>query len=84
VGEFKVAAGDCQPEHALVETRHWLTNVSRRQLLGEQELLTRYRTFHGELPSMAVDLDLDPLQITYVDFEFILAGWLQSRRVREV
>jgi hypothetical protein len=25
-----------KPERALVETRHWLTNVSRRQLLGER------------------------------------------------
>jgi hypothetical protein len=67
-----------QAERALVETRHWLTNVSRRQLLGEQELLTRFRTFRAELPAMAIGLNLDPLHITYVDFELILAGWLES------
>lgn len=71
-----------EAERALVETRHWLTNVSRRQLLGEQELLTRFRTFRAELPAMATELDLDPLRITYVDFELILAGWLESRPVR--
>ena len=70
-----------QAERALVETRHWLTNVSRRQLLGEQELLTRFRTFRAELPAMAAALNLDPLHITYVDFELILAGWLESRPV---
>lgn len=71
-----------QAERALVETRHWLTNVSRRQLLGEQELLTRFRTFRAKLPAMAAALALDPLHITYVDFELILAGWLESRPVR--
>jgi len=72
-----------RPERTLIETRHWLTNVSRRQLLGERELLRRFRTFHAELPTMAAELDLDPLHITYVDFELILAGWLESRPVRK-
>lgn len=71
-----------QSERALVEARHWLTNVSRRQLLGERDLLARYRTFRAELPTMAAELDLDPLHIIYVDFELILTGWLESRPVR--
>jgi hypothetical protein len=70
-----------RPERALVETRNWLT-VSRRRLLGERELLTRFRTFRVECPTPAEELDLDPLHITYVDFELILAGWLESRPVR--
>jgi hypothetical protein len=44
-------------------------------------VLTRFRTFRTELPTMATQLDLDPLHITYVDFELILAGWLESRPV---
>ena len=76
-----IHAHGARPERALIETRHWLTNVSRRQLLGERELLTRFRAFRAELPAMAAELDLDPLHITYVDFEFILVGWLESRPV---
>jgi hypothetical protein len=71
------------PERALIETRNWLTNVSRRQLLGERELLRRFRAFRTELPDMAIELHLDPAHITYVDFELILAGWLESRPVRK-
>ena len=70
-----------EPEAALVETRHWLTNVSRRQLPGEQDLLLRYRAFRDELPALAEQLGLDPARLTYADFEFILAGWLESRPV---
>jgi len=32
---------------------------------------------------MAGKLDLDPAHLTYVDFEFILAGWLESRLVKD-
>jgi hypothetical protein len=71
-----------ESETALVKTRHWLTNVSRRQLLGEQDLLTRYRAFRAELPGLAQNLDLDPAQLTYIDFEIILTGWLESRRIK--
>lgn len=69
-------------ETALTETRHWLTNVSRRQLLGEQDLLKRYRQFCADLPTLATDLDLDPAKITYVDFDLILTGWLESRPIQ--
>ncbi|HUA26165.1 MAG TPA: hypothetical protein VMA54_18695 [Steroidobacteraceae bacterium] len=70
-----------QPETALVETRHWLTNVSRRHLLGEQDLLARYRAFRSDLPALAVNLNLDPARITYADFDLILEGWLESRPI---
>jgi len=70
-----------QPETALVETRHWLTNVSRRHLLGEQDLLARYRAFRSDLPALAVNLNLDPARITYADFDLVLEGWLESRPI---
>jgi hypothetical protein len=72
-------AGSLKPP--LVETRHWLTNVSRRHLLGEQDLLARYRAFRTELPILAANLNLDPARITYADFDLILEGWLESRPV---
>jgi hypothetical protein len=40
-------------ETALIETRHWLSNVSRRQLLGERDLLNRYAQFRKDLPTGA-------------------------------
>lgn len=70
------------PERALVETRHWLRNVSKRQLIGEHDLVPRFRAFQRELPELATKLDLNPSDITYADFETILTGWLESRPVR--
>lgn len=77
-----IHAHGAAPETALVETRHWLTNVSRRQLLGEQDLRTRYRAFRTELPDLASKLGLNPSQLTYMDFEIILTGWLESRSIK--
>jgi hypothetical protein len=71
-----------EPETALAETRHWLTNVSRRQLLGEQDLLKRYRQFCADLPVIAAGLHLNPDKLTCADFEFILTGWLGSRPIQ--
>jgi hypothetical protein len=76
-----IHAHGAEPETALIETRHWLTNVSRRQLLGEQDLLVSYRAFREELPTLAERLGLDPAGLTYADFDQILSGWLESRPV---
>ena len=76
-----IHAHGAEPETALIETRHWLTNVSRRQLLGERDLLAWYRAFREELPTLAKRLGLDPAGLTYADFDQILSGWLESRPV---
>lgn len=68
------------PETALVITRNWLTNVSRRQLPGEKRLLSIFRQFRGDLPALAEKLDLDPAKISYADFERMVAGWLLNAR----
>jgi len=68
-----------EPDIALVETRHWLTNVSRRQLPGDRDVLDGYRRFQSELPSLADGFRLDSNKLTYIDFDFILTGWLESR-----
>jgi hypothetical protein len=63
-------------ETALVITRNWLTNVSRRQLLGEKRLLNVFKQFRADLPTLVEKLDLDPVKISYADFERMVAGWL--------
>ena len=65
-----------KPQTALVETRDWLTNVSRRQLLGGNGLLAHNREFRNKLPALAKKLALKPGAITCADFERIATGWL--------
>jgi len=58
-----IHAHGAEPEAALIETCHWLTNVSRPQLLGERDLLAWYRAFREELSTLAERLGLDPASI---------------------
>lgn len=61
---------------ALRETRDWLANVSRRQLPSGDRVARLYQAFAGDLPTLAADLEFDPENTPYVDFERMVVGWL--------
>jgi len=63
-------------ENAIVTTRTWLANVSRRQLLGDKRLVALYERFLIDLPTLAAALGFDPASIPYSDFDRMLEGWL--------
>jgi hypothetical protein len=65
-----------EAERAIVETRDWLGNVSRRELPGGQQLITLHRQFLQVLPDLATELGVDPQRPPYVDFERMLTVWL--------
>ena len=64
------------PVRALRETRDWLANVSRRALPSADRVARLYETFLARLPGLAAELEFDPDNIPYVDFERIVVGWL--------
>lgn len=64
------------PVRALRETRDWLANVSRRTLPSADRVARLYEAFLAELPALAAELEFDPADIPYVDFERIVVGWL--------
>lgn len=61
---------------ALRKTRDWLANVSRRQLPSADRVARLFQTFMADLPALAEDLEFDPANIPYVDFERMIVGWL--------
>lgn len=64
------------PIRALHETRDWLANVSRRQLPSGGRVARTYQAFLEDLPALAAELEFDPADIPYVDFERIVVSWL--------
>jgi hypothetical protein len=66
------------PARALIETRNWLANVSRRELPSGERLRRIYDAFIADLPAIAAELEFDPEGIPYVDFERIVARWLAA------
>ncbi|PHY17657.1 hypothetical protein CSW59_18240 [Caulobacter sp. BP25] len=61
---------------ALRTTRDWLANVSRRQLPSADRVARLFQSFMADLPALAADLEFDPKNIPYVDFERMIVGWL--------
>ncbi|WP_236634214.1 nucleotide-binding protein [Caulobacter sp. X] len=61
---------------ALRKTRDWLANVSRRQLPSADRVARLFQVFMADLPALASDLEFDPENVPYVDFERMIVGWL--------
>jgi hypothetical protein len=64
------------PVRALQATRDWLANVSRRMLPSAGRIARLHERFSADLPALAAELEFDPADIPYVDFERIVVGWL--------
>jgi hypothetical protein len=69
-----------QPLRALRETRDWLANVSRRALPSADRVARLYASFSSDLPALAAELEFEPDNIPYVDFERMVVGWLLQAR----
>lgn len=70
-----------RPERAIVESRDWLANVSRRKLPSGPRIVRLHRRFLADLPAIARELEFDADSIPYVDFELIVVNWLQQAPV---
>ena len=68
-----------QVKRAIRETRDWLANVSRRKMPSSQRVVRIYETFLKDLPLIAKELEFDPGDIPYVDFERIVVAWLRDK-----
>ena len=76
--DIRAHGGD--PRQAIVKIRDWLTNVSRRDLPSSARLLRSYDLYLADLPVLAAALELDPIDMTYADFERLVANWLSKAR----
>jgi hypothetical protein len=56
--------------------RNWLANVSRRQLVTDLQVANLFEKFSIELPNLAELKGYEVTEIPYVDFEYLVTGWL--------
>jgi hypothetical protein len=71
-----IHAHNGDPLRAISETRDWLANVSRRQLIGGGQVIAIYKRFCAQLPAMRQKAGL-PKKIPYAEFERLIVGWLK-------
>ncbi len=76
IAGMDIHAHERKTETAIVATRTWLANVSRRRLLGNKRLVTLYERFRADIPELAASLGFDPEAIPYSDFDGMVEGWL--------
>lgn len=71
-----IHAHDGDPGQAIAVTRDWLANVSRRKLPSAARVIGLHGQFLADLPAIGAELEFDPADIPYVDFERIVTNWL--------
>jgi hypothetical protein len=70
-----IHAHAADPRRAIVETRNWLANVSRRTIISGPKINAIYKKFCKQLPAQRKKLGL-PKKIPYADYERMVVGWL--------
>jgi hypothetical protein len=68
-----------KPTRAMIATRDWLANVSRRKVPGSRLLVASYRSFLTEKSAIARKQGFDPKAIPYADFSALVTNWLIER-----
>jgi hypothetical protein len=70
-----------RPEQAIREVRNWLAVASSGSIMpGGAEVVSRYRRFRNELPSLCAEAKLEPVELTYSDLSKMIAVWLTTSR----
>ncbi|MEA2605004.1 MAG: hypothetical protein QOF89_5996 [Acidobacteriota bacterium] len=67
------------PKTTIVVVRNWLRNASPSiSMLGGEAICSRYNVFRKELPSLCQDLRLSPQELTFIDYTWLVTGWLRQ------
>ena len=81
LGGQDVANHNNDPTLAIASTRNWLRAESgRSDFPGPSALNVRYAKFKSDLPEVCVKLDVQPAEMTFVDFCQAVAAWLEGEK----
>jgi len=63
---------------AVARVRDWLrTESGRTDLPGGAAIYSRYENFRADQPAICAELKLDLAQLTFLDFSYTIARWLE-------
>jgi hypothetical protein len=73
------------PIQVITEIRNWLNTASRRKTLpGGRAIIERYARFQSALPQLCVAVEIEPAELTYVDFVRFASTWLRKQSAMAV
>jgi len=73
-----IRAHDNNPRIVIRRVRDWLQAAPGNAAIpGGAAIWTSYRRFRRELPIIAQEADLDPEQLTFIDYHQLVTSWLK-------
>jgi len=76
-----ISAHEGSPEHAIKAVRDWFRSCRPRILLpGASKIAQRYTLFRYNLPFLCETMKLDEEDLTFIDFQNVVATWLKINR----
>lgn len=77
-----IRAHEDDPRTAITVVRNWLRNASPLiTMTGGEEIANRYSAFRLELPSLCRNLRLSTDELTFIDYIWLVKGWLDPNPV---
>jgi hypothetical protein len=81
IGGQDVRAHDRNPAQAIRRVRDWFQSAPGKAAIpGGAMIWRKYRQFRQELPPIAEEAQLDPEQLTFIDFRQLVTSWLKEHR----
>jgi len=56
------------------------SSAGKTAIPGGTLIWEKYRNFRRELPALAAEADLDPTQLTFIDYLQLVISWLKEHR----
>jgi hypothetical protein len=69
------------PRIAVARVRDWLRGESgKNRIPGGAAIYARYEAFRSDLPEICTELNLEISDLTFADFSYTIARWLQNHQ----
>jgi len=69
------------PKTAVARVRNWLrTESGQSSIPGGPAIYARYEAFRSDLPDICTEMNLDVADLTFADFSYTIARWLQTHQ----
>ena len=81
IGGQDIKAHGRSPARAIRRVRDWLQAAPGKTAIPSGALIwKKYRQFRRELPALAEEAELDPTQLTFIDYLQLVISWLKEHR----
>ena len=80
IGGQDIQAHGAKPNRAIRHARDWLQSAPGKATIPGKKISDDYRRFRRELPAIAKEAQLDPTQLTFIDYLLLVTNWLQEHR----